>query len=81
MRLFFKCYFLWGPHTTEQMHFMRVFLSRTHFTTELTEAMWIKCLAQGHSILMKPGFEPLITVSRNRHLIDLTNMLLNISYS
>ena len=38
----------------------------THFTAESTEAMRIKCLAQGHNILM-PGFEPPTSVSSNRH--------------
>ena len=42
----------------------------THFTAESTEAMRIKCLAQGHNILM-PEFEPSTPVSRNRHSIYL----------
>ena len=37
-----------------------------YFITESTEAMRIKCLAQGHNILM-PEFEPSTPVSRNRH--------------
>ena len=28
----------------------------THLIAESTEAMWIKCFAQGHNILMQPGF-------------------------
>ena len=36
----------------------------THFTAESTEAMQIKCLAQGHNILMS-GFEQSTSVSRN----------------
>ena len=39
----------------------------TNFTAESTEAMRIMCLAQGHNILMLPGFEPSTFVSRNRH--------------
>ena len=45
-----------------------------HFTAESTEAMRIKCLAQGHNILM-PGFVPSTSVSRNRHSDHMTNML------
>ena len=41
-----------------------------------TEAMWNKCLAQGHNILM-PGFEPSTSVSRNRHSNHMANMLCN----
>ena len=37
--------------------------------------MQIKCLAQGHNILMQPAFELSIFVSRCWHLIHLTNML------
>ena len=44
----------------------------THFTAESTEAMPIKCLAQGHNILM-PGLEPSTPVSRNRHSNHMTN--------
>ena len=46
----------------------------THFTAESTEAMQIKCLAQGHDILM-PEFAPSASVSRNRHSNHMTNML------
>ena len=35
----------------------------THFKCESTDAMRIKCLAQGHNIQM-PGFEPSTFVSR-----------------
>ena len=35
----------------------------TNFTAESTEAMRIKCLAQGHNILL-PGFEPSTSVSK-----------------
>ena len=38
----------------------------THFTADSTEAMWIKCLAHGHYMLMHFGFEPSIAVSTNR---------------
>ena len=31
-------------------------MSDAHFTAESTEAMCIKCLAQGHDVLMQPGF-------------------------
>ena len=37
--------------------------------------MRIKCLAQGHNILM-PGFEPSTSVSRNQHSKQTTIMLL-----
>ena len=50
----------------------RVFMSGT---AELIEAIRIKCLVQGHDILMQPGFEPSISVSRNRHSNHMTNML------
>ena len=53
---------------------MRVSSPCTHFTAESTEAMWIKCLAQGHDILMS-GFEQLTSVARNRHSNHMTNML------
>ena len=36
--------------------------------------MQIKCLAQGHNILMS-GFEPSTSVSRNQHSNYMTNML------
>ena len=54
-------------------HFTRVFQCGTHFTAESTEAMRIKCLAQGHNILMQSEFEPSIAVFRNRHLTRMTN--------
>ena len=47
----FMCYFLQKTHITEQRPFMRVFPSGTHFSAEWTEAMPIKCPAQGRSIL------------------------------
>ena len=34
--------------------FTKVFQRGTNFTAESTEAMRIKCLAQGHNILMQP---------------------------
>ena len=37
--------------------------SGTHFTAESTEAMRMKCLAQGNNILL-PGFEPSTSVSK-----------------
>ena len=53
---------------------MRLSPPGTDFTTESTEAMRIKRLAQGHNILL-PGFEPSTSVSRNRHSSQTTNML------
>ena len=60
---------------TEPAAYKRVLPSGTHFVAKLTEAMLTKCRAQGHNILMQSGFEPSITVSRNRHLTHMTNML------
>ena len=45
---------------------MRLSPPGTDFTAESTEVMRIKCLVQGHNMLM-PGFEPSTSVSRNRH--------------
>ena len=59
----FRCYFFRNAHSTEQISFMSVFLSGTHFTAESTEAIQIKCLAQGHNLLMQPWFYPLIVLS------------------
>ena len=53
---------------------MRLSPHGTHFTGESTEAMQIKCLAQGHNILM-PGYKPSTSVSRNQHSYHMTNML------
>ena len=47
----------------------------THFAAESTEAMQIKCLAQGHNIRMS-GFEQSTSVTINRHSNHKTNMLL-----
>ena len=55
--------------------FMRLSPPGTHFTAESTEAMQTKCLAQGHNILMLPGFEPSTSVSRNGHPNHMTNIL------
>ena len=55
---------------------MRLSPPGTHFTAESTEAMQIKCLAEGHNILM-PGDEQSTSVSRNRNSNQTTNMLLN----
>ena len=52
---------------------MRLSSSGNHFTAESTEAMRIKCLAQGHSILM-PGSST--SVFRNQHSNHTTNLLL-----
>ena len=64
MQRFFKCYFCHRAHGTEQTRFMRVLPAGAHFTAEFAEVLWIKCLAQGYSILVQPGFEPLISVSK-----------------
>ena len=53
---------------------MRLSPPGTHFIAESTEAMWIKCLAQGHDILMS-GFELATSVFRHRHSKHMTNML------
>ena len=65
----FKYYFLRKAHGTEHQ------LSGTHFTDEYTEAMRIRCLAQGHNILMLSWFEPSTSVSRNRHPNQITIMV------
>ena len=39
-------------HSTEQIHFTRVLQFGTHFSSESTEAMRIKCLAQGLSYII-----------------------------
>ena len=46
----------------------------THFTAESTEAIRVKCLAQGRNILM-PEFEPSTPVSRSRHFNHMSNIL------
>ena len=69
-----KCNILRRTHRPEQTPFTGVMLSGTHFTAEWTEAMRIKCLAQGHNILMLPGFEPSIDVLENQLLIHATNI-------
>ena len=43
----------------------------THFTAESTEAMRIKCLAQGHKILM-PGFASYQYLSENSAVLDIS---------
>ena len=50
-----KCNFVQMAHCHEQTLFTRVFPPGTHLSPESTEAMQIKCLAQGHNILMQPG--------------------------
>ena len=42
---------------------MRLSPPGTHLTAESTEAMRMKCLAQGNNILL-PGFEPSTSVSK-----------------
>ena len=75
MHYILKCCFHCKAHSTDQTPFTRVFQSGTHFSSELTEAMQIKCLAQGHNIVIQPGIEPPFDVTRNRHLTHMTNML------
>ena len=64
--MIFKC------HSSEKLIAMNtlheVVPPGTHFATESTEAMQIKCLAQGHNVLM-PGFEPSTYASRNRYIV------------
>ena len=74
MCLIFKCDFLWKADCTNQILFMMVFPSGTHFSAESTEAMQIKCFAQEFNVPMQPRFEPLITASRERHVTDMTIM-------
>ena len=62
-RVIFKCLFLLKAHGIEQAPITWVFPSDTHLASESTEAMRIKSLAQGHSILRQPGFVPLVAVS------------------
>ena len=54
--LLFKCYFFQKANGTEQIHLTREFPSGTHFTAESTEAMHLKCIAQGHNIMMQTEF-------------------------
>ena len=54
---------------TTTTSFTRLSPPGTHFTAESTEAMRIKCLAQGNNILL-PGFKPSTSVSE-------TNILAN----
>ena len=54
---------------------MKMSPSATYFSTESTETMRIKRLAQGHNILLQSGFKPSIAVSRNRHLTHMISML------
>ena len=58
--MIFKCYSSENLIALNTLH--KVVPPDTHFTAESTEAMQIKCLAQGHNILM-PGFEPSTSVS------------------
>ena len=70
-----KCYFLRRAHSTEKTSFTKVFQPGPHLTAESTEAIQMKCLAQGHIILMQTRFGPSIPVYINRHLTHMTNML------
>ena len=69
-----KCYVSCKAHSTEQAPFTRMFPYDTHLSAESTEAMRIKSHTEGHNILMHPAFEPLVAVSRNRHLAYLTTI-------
>ena len=60
---FFECYFLRRSHITEQPSFTMMFPPDTHPTSESTEAMRIKCIVQGHNILLQTEFEPSISMS------------------
>ena len=68
------CYFLRKTQISEQTPITMVHLSDNHFRVESTEAMRITFLAQGHNILMLPGFEPSIVVFRNHHPTNMTSM-------
>ena len=60
-----KCDFLGAILPKRSYHgtsFARLSSPGTHLTAESTEAMRIKCLAQGHNVLL-PGFEPSTSVS------------------
>ena len=52
---------------------MRLSPPGTSFAVELTEAMQIKCVAQGHNILV-PGFQLSTSVSR-KHFNHISNLL------
>ena len=73
------CYFLRRAHSTEQTPFTRVFPSGTHYSVETTKTTQIKCLPQGHNILMQQRIEPSISVFRNRLLAIVTNLPLDIA--
>ena len=60
------------------MPFTWVFPPGTHFTAESTDAMRITFLAEGPNLMIQPGFEPSISVSRNQHLNHIANMLKNV---
>ena len=55
-----------------------MFQSGTHFSAELTETMWIKCLVQAHNILIQSWFEPSNALSKNRHLTYMTDIYIYI---
>ena len=79
-----QCYELFGgiAHKNHTFFFIfmffftRVFLSGIHFTAELTEALRLETLAQGHNKLLLLEFEPSTSVSKNRHPNKMTNMIL-----
>ena len=57
--------------------FTRLSHPGTHFTAESTEAIRIKCLAQGHNILM-PRFDTSTSISRSWNSNHMTSMLCQI---
>ena len=57
---------------------MRLSPPGTHFTAKSTEAMRIKCHAQGHNILMS-GIEQSTSVSQNRNFKPLDQYAINVS--
>ena len=67
----FKCYSSEKLITLNTLH--KAVPPGTHFTAESTEAMRIKCLAQGYNVLL-PGFKTSNSVSRNKHPEHMTSM-------
>ena len=55
-----QCYELFGGIALKNhaFAFARVFQSGSHYLTESTEAIQIKCLTQGYNILMQWIIEP-----------------------
>ena len=70
-----KYYFLHKADSLEKTPLTRMFPTGAPFTAESTERVQINYLSQGHNLLMQSGFEPSISLSRNRHLNHMANML------